>query len=200
MRKKSALFALMILALGLVGIGLSTLYMQEGYSGNEPFVTVKRSYGFPFGWYGYSFTTVIAPVHVPEIYWFSLGSLLLDAAFWFAISFFVSIAAIKSARALNLIAKTRAGMLGLKTSIMLLVVSLSLMVIGVGLCLLSQRKLEEIIQVWFGSIIPPTLIRPYLDLGLRLIGSGTIALIATFLVMLRKPRNVNALSKERLVN
>ena len=72
----------------------------------------------------------------------------------------------------------RAGVLGMKTSIMLLVMSLFFIVIGVGLCLVA---------------------RPYLDLGLRLSGSGTIALIATLSVMLWKPSNVTTRSEERLV-
>jgi hypothetical protein len=61
---------------------------------------------------------------------------------------------------------------------MLLVMSLSFIVIGVGLFLVAQ--IIGTAQVWFGSVIRPMEIRPYLDLGLRLIGSGTVALIATF--------------------
>jgi hypothetical protein len=69
--------------------------------------TFKVSYGFPLGWYGHSHTEGSAiPVNgYPETYWFSLGSLLLDAAFWVAISFLVSFAAIKS---VNTLYKTRA--------------------------------------------------------------------------------------------
>jgi hypothetical protein len=174
MRKKSVLIVLVILALGLVGIGLSTLYTQYGYTGDFSKGTFKVSYGFPLVWYGYSVTTGRMPFFGPEVYWFSLGSLFLDAAFWFAISFFVSFVAIKSARALNLVAIARVGVLGMKTSIMLLVMSLFFIVIGVGLCLVAQTS-------GFGRTLG------YLDVGLRLIGSGTVILIATFSVMLWKP-------------
>jgi hypothetical protein len=106
MRKKTVLIALTILALGLIGTGLSTLYTQNEYIGYPPIVTVKESYGFPLGWYGYShIETMIYTFHPPEIYWFSLGSLLLDATFWIAISFFVSFTAMKS---VNMSHKTRA--------------------------------------------------------------------------------------------
>jgi hypothetical protein len=106
MRKKSALIALVILALGLIGTSLSTLLKQNEYIGYPPKVTVKESYGFPRGWYGYSHIEQMMPVLHPEmVYWFSLGSLLLDAAFWIAISFFVCIATMKS---VNMLRKTRA--------------------------------------------------------------------------------------------
>jgi hypothetical protein len=174
MRKKTVLIALVILALGLTGTGLSALYERDEFIvTNFPMGTIKVSYGFPLGWYGHSQTTGIWIPFVPSTgtYWFSLESLLLDASFWFAISFFVSLVAIKSARALNLVAIARAGVLGTKTSIILLVVSLFFIAIGGGLCLVA---------------------RPYLDLGLRLSGSGTVSLIATLSVMLWKPTNVRA--------
>jgi hypothetical protein len=179
MRKKSALIVLVILALGLVGASLSSLYEHDEFFGNLLGGTFKASYGFPLSWHGYSTNYGGPPVSWPVFYWFSLEAFLLDVAFWFAISFFVSLAAIKSARALNLVAIARAGVLGIKTSIMLLVMSLFFIVVGVGLCLVT---------------------RLFLDLGLKLIASGTIALIATFSVMSRKPRNGSTLSKERLVN
>jgi hypothetical protein len=189
MRKKTVLIALVILALGLVGTGLSTLYTRyegtrEPYiikSSGLPITTFKVSYGFPLVWHGYSLIYKgWIPWGFPSEYWFSLESLLLDAAFWFAISFFGSFVAIKSARALNLVATARAGVLnllaiaracvlGMKTSIILLVMSVFFIVIGVGLCLVA---------------------RPYLELGLRLIGSGTFTLIATLSVMVWKPTNV----------
>jgi hypothetical protein len=179
MRTKSALIVLAVLALGLVGIGLSTLYTQNEYSASitgtiEKDVS-KVSHGFPLGWYGYTQTYSWnksysghwgpPPFVATKISWFSLESLLLDVSFWFAISFFASLTAIRSARTLNLVAIARACVLGMKTSLMLLVMSLFFMVVGVGLCLVAQ---------------------PYLDVGLRLIGSGTIVLIATFSVMLWK--------------
>ncbi len=58
MRKKPALIALVILALGLVGTGLSAFYMQNEYSADITVskFTVKISHGFPLGWYGHSDT------------------------------------------------------------------------------------------------------------------------------------------------
>jgi hypothetical protein len=104
MRKKSVLLALVILTLGLVGTGLSALYQQnEQIDRTLLGFTHKVSYGFPLAWHGYSFT--IGAVHFPEIYWFSLGSLLLDAVFWVAISFFVCTATMKS---VSILQKTRA--------------------------------------------------------------------------------------------
>jgi hypothetical protein len=109
MRKKSALIALVILALGLIGTSLSTLYKQNEHVGDitARIVTFKVSYGFPLSWYGYSRTSMGMPTFspIPEIYWFSLESLLLDAAFWFAISFSVCIATMKS---VNMLRKARA--------------------------------------------------------------------------------------------
>lgn len=184
MRKKIVLLALVILALGLIGTGLSTIYTRNEYIGEPPVLTFKKSYGFPLGWHGYSSIETGIPYNnywglPPPSYWFSLESLLLDAAFWFAVSFFVSFVALKSARALNLVAISRASVLGIRTSIMLLVTSLSFIVIGVGLCLVAQTS-------GFGRM------SGYLDVGLRLIGSGTFTLIATLSVMLWKPRNVRA--------
>jgi len=189
MRKKSVLIALAILALGLIGTGLSTLYKQNEYIGEPPVVTFKESYGFPLGWQGYSFTETGIPYnnyweipHSPRVYWFSLESLLLDAAFWFAISFFVSFTAIKSARALNLVGIARASALGMKTSIMLLVMSLFFIVIGVGLCLVAQASGFDRMS-------------GYLDVGLRLIGSGTVSLIAILSMILWKPSSVSVRSR-----
>jgi hypothetical protein len=103
MRKRTLLVALAILALGLVGTGLSTLLKQNEYIGSPPVVTVKESYGFPLIWYGYSFQEVgiPSPNPPPKTYWFSLGSLLVDGALWVAISFFVCIAAVKSVSILH---------------------------------------------------------------------------------------------------
>ena len=69
--------------------------------------------------------------------------------------------------------------LGIKTSIMLLAMSLSFIAIGVGLCLVTQT-LGAVRESGAPLGLRPIVIRPYLDLGLRLIGSGTVALIATF--------------------
>jgi hypothetical protein len=116
MRKKSALIALAILALSLIGTSLSALYQQQDeqtteITADEHMSTFKVSHGLPVGWYGYTQTRwwstshTNIPYNPPEIYWFSLESLLLDAAFWFAISFFVCIATMKS---VNKLRKTRA--------------------------------------------------------------------------------------------
>jgi hypothetical protein len=105
MRKKTVLIALIILALGLIGTGFSALYEQgEFIVTNFPMGTRKVSYGFPLMWYGYSYAVVMFPVSTPRLYWFSLESLLLDAAFWFAISFVVCIATMKS---VNMLHRTR---------------------------------------------------------------------------------------------
>ena len=201
MRKKTVLIALVILALGLVGTGLSALYQQQDWQTTEITTdkymgTFNVFYGFPLSWHGYAHTTIWylshwnPPYNPPKVYWFSLESLLLDVAFWFVISFFVSFVALKSARALNLVARIRAGVLGMKTSIILLVMSLLFIVIGVGLCLVAQSSALESTEVrWY--IIPSVdWMAGYLDVGLRLIGSGTVTLIATLSVMLWKPSNV----------
>jgi hypothetical protein len=108
MRKKSALIALAILALGLIGTGVSIIYVQNEFIGvhvGDPSVgTWKFSYGFPLSWYGYSQAVVRVPTTTPKTYWFSLESFLLDAAFWIAISFFTCIATMKSVSMLH---KTR---------------------------------------------------------------------------------------------
>jgi hypothetical protein len=105
LKKKSVLIALAILALGLVGTVLSAFHMQ-----NESFsdttiakYTVNISHGFPLGWYGHSVTYGEIPFSATN--WFSIESLLLDAAFWIAISFLACIALIKS---MNILHKTRA--------------------------------------------------------------------------------------------
>jgi hypothetical protein len=109
MRKKSVLIALVILAIGLIGTGLSILYVQNEFIGvhiGDPSVGIwKFSYGFLLSWYGYSQAVVLAPIPTPKTYWFSLESLLLDAAFWVAISFSLCIATMKS---VNMLSKTRA--------------------------------------------------------------------------------------------
>lgn len=112
MRKKSVLVALAIFALGLTGMGLSTLYSQNKYieytTTNK--VTFGVSYGFPLGWHGHTVTDTRGNRFwglPPEVYWFSLESLLANITFWFVISSFVSLSAIKSARALNLVSIAR---------------------------------------------------------------------------------------------
>jgi hypothetical protein len=110
MRKRTLLIALAVIALGLIGTELSTLYKQNEYIGiggplHNPLGTIKTSYGFPLGYYGYSIDEYDLRIHGPQIYWFSLGSLLLDAAFWFAIS---SIGCISIIKSMNIFHKTRA--------------------------------------------------------------------------------------------
>ena len=100
MRKRLLLIALVILTLGVIGTGLSTLYERNEWitSQDQGLATFKLSYGFPMGWHGYSqsYSLYVPPlIYPPKTYWFSLGSLLLDAAFWFAISFFMCVVAVK---------------------------------------------------------------------------------------------------------
>jgi hypothetical protein len=88
--RKTALIVLVILALGLIGASLSALYEHDERFGTMLGGTFKASYGFPFGWHGYS--DGYGPLRVfpstppPVDYWFSLESFLLDIAFWSAIS------------------------------------------------------------------------------------------------------------------
>jgi hypothetical protein len=206
MRKKTVLIALVILALGLVGTGLSALYWQQDgqiteKTADKYMFTFKVSYGFPVAWHGYSGTGFSwlnsywgAPLggYYPEIYWFSLGSLLLDAAFWFAISSFVSFVAIASARALNHVVIAHARVLGMKTSIILLVMSLLFIVIGAGLCLVAQTSALAKLGIESQRL---GRMEGYLDVGLRLIGSGTASLIATLSVMVWKPSSVRVRPK-----
>lgn len=102
MRKKTVLIVPVILALGLIGTILSTLYEKNEYLGqNSPFGVWKVSYGLPLAWRGYSYYIVTqGPRSAPIANWFSLESLLLDGAFWFVISFFVSVAAMQLAKIL----------------------------------------------------------------------------------------------------
>jgi len=108
MRNKSVLFVLVILAIGLIGTGLSSLYTQKGYTDTLGMTTTfKVSYGFPLGWYGYSQTyqgVLAQPILPPRTYWFSLESFLLDFALYFAVSFFVTLATIRS---MSMLHKTR---------------------------------------------------------------------------------------------
>jgi len=161
-KRTSILIALAILTLGLVGISLSTLYEQyesEFLGTNFPLGLWKTSYGygFPLGWYGYSFTFItgmqvpIGPVPAPpKVYWFSLESLLLDAAFWFAISFSVCVASTKS---VEILLKTTAS----KVVVTYFLASASFSIVGLSLFFFS-----------------------YEDLGLRLYAIGLFLVAATF--------------------
>ncbi len=181
MEKKTVLIGLIILVLGLVGTGLSALYQRDEFvrdpRHNSPSVgTIKVYYGFPLAWYGYAEGGIGFWGFTRKVYWFSLGSFLLDTPFWFAVCLFVSFAAIKSARVLNLVALARASMLEMKTSLILVVMSLSFLVIGASLCVAAQASADAFDRM-----------EGYLDMGLRLIGSGMSVLIATVSVMLWKP-------------
>jgi hypothetical protein len=146
------LVAVAILALGVIGTSLSTLYKQNEYIGYPPMVTFKESYGFPLGWHGYSVTegSAIPVIPPPLTYWFSLESLLLDAAFWFAISFFACVATMKSVKVLL---RTIAS----KVVVTYFLASASFSVVGLSLYLFS-----------------------YENLGLRLLGFGIFLVVATF--------------------
>ena len=161
-KRTAILIALAILILGLVGTGLSTLYEQneQVYLGtNFPLGLWKISHGngFPLWWYGYSFTFIMGnqepfgPVPAPPmVYWFSLESLVLDAAFWFAISFFVCVASTKS---VEIILKTTAS----KVVATYFLASASFSIVGLSLFFFS-----------------------YEDLGLRLYAIGLFLIAATF--------------------
>jgi len=95
MRKKTVLVALAILAFGLIGLSISALYQQPNQLIINPLMTVKTSYGFPLSWHGYS--EQIVSFDGKAIYWYSLQFLLIDIAFWFAISLFVCVATVKVA-------------------------------------------------------------------------------------------------------
>jgi hypothetical protein len=107
MRKRTLLVALAILALGLIGTGISTLYRRNiitDFTGKQ--AVYKVSYGFPLGWYGHLHILGGIPIFLSsETYWFSLESLLLDAAFWITISSIGCLAIIKS---MNMLHKARA--------------------------------------------------------------------------------------------
>jgi len=69
--------------------------------------------------------------------------------------------------------------------------SLLFIVIGVGLCLFAQSSALESTEVARPRVLwIVDWMTGYLDVGLRLIGSGTVTLIATLSVMLWKPSNV----------
>ena len=107
MRRKSVLVALVVLAFGLIGTISSGFYVQNQFVKVASTGIVEASYGFPLGWYGYSQNHSLGrEIAVSfKVYWLSLESLLLDGAFWVAISFAVSIAVMKS---VNMLRKTRA--------------------------------------------------------------------------------------------
>jgi hypothetical protein len=183
MGKKTVLIGLVILVLGLVGAGFSALYQRNEFirdpRHNSPSVgTIKVYYGFPLAWYGYTEGGIGFWGYTIKVYWFSLGSFLVNTLFWSAVGLFVSFAAIKSARALNLVGMARASMLGMKTSLILVVMSLSFLIIGVSLCVAAQASADAFDRM-----------EGYLDVGLRLVGSGMSVLIATVSVMLWKPRS-----------
>jgi hypothetical protein len=92
LKKRTHLIVLTILVLGSVGTILSAFYLSV----YQDFVVYRTSYGFPFGWHGHVISG--GPVIEPFIDadWFSAESLLLDIAFWFAISTIMIITTIKS--------------------------------------------------------------------------------------------------------
>ena len=152
------LVVLVTLALGLIGTSLSTLYEQNEWT--ELYIILKVSYGFPMAWHGYSqnysqnysqFQLGPPPlVNPPKIYWLSLGSLLLDVAFWFAISFCLCIPTITS---MKILLKTTAS----KIVITYFLASVSFSVVGLSLFFFS-----------------------YEDMGLRLCVIGLFLVAATF--------------------
>jgi hypothetical protein len=190
MRKKSILIVLLILAFGLIGIGLSTLYRQNESIVELPIFTFKESHGFPRGWYGYSWTKNMGNWGVPpRVYWFSLESLLLDAGFWFAISFFVCLAAVKSA---TTVMKATSKILSvINIAVMYFSASLSFLVVGLCLSSVTQTIGGGIVNS-NGISIPslPFVSHPYLDVGLRLFGFGIFLVVATFYQSLVRERKI----------
>jgi hypothetical protein len=185
MRRKSVLVVLVILALGIIGTSLSTLYKQNEYIGYPPADTFKESYGFPLGWHGYSITGGSAiPVNpLPKAYWFSLESLLLDVAFWFTASFFVCLAVVKSATTARKAASKIMSVINVV--VMYFFLSLSFLVAGLGLSLVAEN---HYFIGWGGGLA--WVEHPYLDLGSRLFGFGIFLVVATFyqsLVREKKP-------------
>jgi len=169
MRKRLLLIALMILALGLIGTGLSTLYENdEPIESQQPFPSAafKVSYGIPLAWHGYSVAyTGWIPWGFLSEYWFSLEYLLLDAAFWFAISFLVCVATLKS---VSVLLKTIAS----KTVVTYFLASASFSIVGVSL-------------FFFG----------YEDLGFRLYAIGLFLVAATCYQSLVGKRRTSQSSK-----
>lgn len=103
MRKRTLLIALAVIALGLIFTGFSGLYTVFQLEGNFWSGISRISYGFPLGWYGH--VRRGHPDGFLPVYWFSLESLLVDAAFWIAISSIGCLATIKS---MNMFHKTGA--------------------------------------------------------------------------------------------
>ena len=136
MNKRLLLILLVILAFGLIGVSLSTFYKQSGESSFSLDADFwKTSYGYPFAWHGYSYEegdviqrSLLPP---PPTYWFSLESLLLDVAFWFAVSFFACVATLKSSSVL----------LGTKVSITYFLVSVYLSAVGLFFVSVSYADL-----------------------------------------------------------
>ena len=162
------LVALAILAFGLIGTGFSGLYVQNQFVIVANTGIMKVSYGFPLSWHGYSqnYSLQLHPldwgdVIPPKVYWLSLGSLLLDAAFWFAISFFACVATMKSVK---ILLRTIAS----KVVVTYFLASASFSVVGLFLYLFS-----------------------YEDLGLRLYGIGLFLVAATFYQTLLRERKTS---------
>jgi hypothetical protein len=97
MRKRTLLIVLSILLLGSLGTILSSFYLSI-YAN---FVVYKTSYGFPIGWHGHESAGGVALEPFYDADWFSLESLLLDIAFWFAISSLAVVATIKAVSMLH---------------------------------------------------------------------------------------------------
>jgi hypothetical protein len=75
MKTKPVLIVFVIIALGLISTLVSGLYEQ-----NLSTIGVSKiGYGFPLSWHGHSWIVYLG---MPTVYWFSLDSFVLDAAFW----------------------------------------------------------------------------------------------------------------------
>ena len=97
MKKRTLLIVLAILLLASVGTILSSFYLSI----YQNFVVYKTSYGFPIGWHGHESAGGVALEPFYDADWFSLESLFLDIAFWFAISSLPVVATIKAVSMLH---------------------------------------------------------------------------------------------------
>jgi hypothetical protein len=75
MRNKLVLIVFVILASGFVATLVSGFYEQN----LSTLGVSKFGYGLPLSWHGNSW--IVYPT-MPTVYWFSLESFILDAAFW----------------------------------------------------------------------------------------------------------------------
>jgi len=163
--RKTLLIALILVAACLIGTGFSSLYQKEDYPAGLH-GTWMTSYGFPAAWHGYSWNEGPIPLfRETPTYWFSLESLLLDALFWFGISFVAYVVPMKSFR-------TFGRTLVSKLTVTYFSIGIYSSVVGASIWLLT-----------------------YEDLGFRLFGIGLFLLVATFYQILLVRRRASQSSR-----